>query len=72
MKVDPLSTTRRKVGLNVREDIRATWSLFFGRQIQDLKDSQKERLDMGRGGRYINNLKTSAGNFGTPPHYLGL
>ena len=42
MSVDPLSTTRRKVGLNVREDIRATWSLFLGRQIQDLKDSQKE------------------------------
>ena len=25
MNVDPLSTTRGKVGLNEREDIRATW-----------------------------------------------
>ena len=73
MNVDPLSTTKSKVGLNVREDIQATWSSFFRTLKSRLgRLTKKECLDMGRVGRYINNLKNSTTNFGTPPHYLGL
>ena len=50
MNVDPLSTTKSKVGLNVREDIQATWSSFFSDvKIKTWKTHKKRMFGYGEG-----------------------